>query len=209
MAFAPLISSLFLRGDERNQPLPGTYHHRARSIGRSGGRLALRWGTPLGPGWRETSSSLHLYQSILSRKSRPQRALQTYRLVEPLVRPSYSPQCFVYLIVALCVQKKGQIHFLADKAVLKKKKFHVTLGFLALLASLAALIFGGIYSSNNEDTPLGLVSLLIGLVGMIASIIYLSRAGNTLRASKYQDGWFRLAGCEKTFLDSLRATERC
>ena len=109
----------------------------------------------------------------------------------------------VYLIVALCVQKKGQIHFLADKAVLKKKKLHVTLGFLALLASVAALIFGGIYSSNNDDTLLGLVSLLIGLAGMIASIIYMSRSGNTLRASKHQDGWFRLAGCGKPFLDSL------
>lgn len=128
--------------------------------------------------------------------------------VNPLFALLLLLNVIIYLVVALCVQKKGRIQFLADHRVLRKKRLKALGGFFLFLLAVAAFIGGLVLSSESEQGGFALGALILGLGGIIATLIFMIRAGNSVRTSKFSEGWFRLSGCGKPFLDSLSTNEK-
>lgn len=113
----------------------------------------------------------------------------------------------VYLIIALCVQKKGRIQFWADSKILRKKRLKSFVGLFFMLLSTAIFIGGSLMFADYGGDLLFLISLVLGLGGLLASVLYTLRVANSVRVTKYNEGWFRLAGCGKPFLDSFSVGE--
>lgn len=111
---------------------------------------------------------------------------------------------FLYLIVALCVQKKGKITIHIDQSFLKKRNRRCCAALFGIILSCALLIGGAVYNDQYVHNELiGAILMITGFLTLLTSVYLIIRFSSLIRATKHTEGWFRLSGVKQPFLDSL------
>lgn len=111
----------------------------------------------------------------------------------------------IYLIVVLAVQKRATVQFFLSVESQKKRRVKSFLGLFFLLVSIGLMVGGGALAIQEEST-FGVILLLGGIFSFFGSLVVISIVSRYFRATKEQNGWFRIKGCSPEFVASLAAS---
>jgi hypothetical protein len=101
----------------------------------------------------------------------------------------------IYLIVALCVQKRATVHLGLCEEHRAKRRKGLTVGWVAFVLGLVMLLFG-----IGSETP---ALLLLGLLGFFAGLIYVLVAAHLLTPKKIDQNFVWLNGAHPDLLARL------
>lgn len=107
----------------------------------------------------------------------------------------------IAVILASVLQKRCTVVYGLSNREIAKFRNRKIFGALAFLGGFGGIFYAiGTLTSSEEN--LLIIAIISSVVVMIAGLIFLTRSV-PLRAVGYINGWFRVKGCSKEFLDSI------